>query len=361
MKWLLLRWWQRSLLVSVTLLSLCGCDTLSYFGQAAAGQWQILHQRQPIDDLLANDNTDPELKHKLAIVRQARLWATTELHLESGGSYSDYVALDRPYVVWNVVAAPEFSVAPAQWCFPIAGCVAYRGYFREEEAQRYAATLQAQGMDTWVGGVEAYSTLGWFDDPVLSTFVKRPDAALAGLVFHELAHRTLYVQNDSTFNESFATVVEQEGLRRWLMVQRQPAQWQRYQQQVAYQKAFVTMILDYRKQLEALYAAPTDDNHKRAEKQQLAQQLRQQYQSLRDIQWQGYNGYDRWMSGSLNNAQVSTISTYHAYVPAFQALLDECDNALKCFYDRAGKLAGLDTDARKAAIAALNPSDTRQH
>lgn len=338
-------------------LVLAGCDTLSYYSQAVSGQWQVLSARQPIEDVIASTATAPEQKRKLALIQEARQWATRELHLNTGDAYTDYVALDRPYVVWNVIAAPEFSTTPQQWCFPIAGCVAYRGYFSEAAAMAYAERLQAQGLETYVGGVEAYSTLGWFDDPVLSTFMRRSDAALVGLIFHELAHRTLYVQNDSTFNESFATVVEQEGLKRWLTMQQQHAVWDQVQQQERYQEAFVQLILEFRESLATLYAGPLPEVKKRQEKQRLVHDLKRRYQTLRDTQWQGYNGYDRWMSGDLNNAQLSTISTYHDYVPAFRALLKRCDDALPCFYARAQDLATLEPDARKETLLTLTLSE----
>lgn len=339
--------------VAVLALVVSGCDTLSYFSQAASGQWQVLSARQPIEEVIASTTIAPEQKRKLTLVQDARQWAASELHLNTGDAYTDYVSLDRAYVVWNVIAAPEFSIAPMQWCFPIAGCVAYRGYFSEADALAYAEQLQAQGLETYVGGVEAYSTLGWFDDPVLSTFMRRSDAALVGLIFHELAHRTLYVQNDSTFNESFATVVEQEGLQRWLTLNQQYTVWDQFQQQARYQEAFVHLILEFRESLATLYAGSLPNDKKKQEKQQLVLELKQRYQTLRDTQWQGYNGYDRWMNGPLNNAQLSTISTYHDYVPAFQTLLNRCNNALPCFYARSRDLAALEPDARKQAIDAL--------
>lgn len=332
---------------------LSGCDTLSYFHQAASGQWQILHARNPIASVIANSDTDPEVRRKLALVEQTRQFAAQELHLDIGDSYTSYVALDRSYVVWNVVAAPEFSITPMHWCFPIAGCVSYRGYFDEAEATRYAAKLQAEGMETYVGGVDAYSTLGWFDDPVLSTFVKRSDAALSGLVIHELTHRTLYVQNDSTFNESYATVVEQEGLKRWLLQQHQPEVWARYEKQSTYEDQFVALILDYRSQLEALYAKPLSDEEKRKGKLDLANAVKSRYQHLRDEQWQGFAGYDRWMGSGLNNAQISTIATYHAYIPAFKALLAQCHDDMASLHDKARALADLDKEARTKALQAL--------
>lgn len=340
-------------LVVLWSIALTGCDSLAYFTQAATGQWEILQRRQPLDVLLAAQGTDPELKRKLALIQSARHWASTELLLDTGDSYTQYSALDRPYVVWNVIAAPEFSVVPSTWCFPIAGCVAYRGYFDESAARNFALELQKQGMETYVGGVEAYSTLGWFDDPVLSTFIKRSDAGLAGLIFHELAHRTLYVKNDSTFNESFATVVEQEGLRRWLDTQGQQTLWEQYLRYHRYQETFIALILDHRKQLETLYASALTEEQKRTSKQQLASMVLEKYHRIRDAEWNGYNGYDAWMHGSLNNAQLSTIATYHDYVPGFQKILQQCDQSMNCFLQRVKALADLDASARKAALFSM--------
>lgn len=345
------RGWRLVVALSAGLLS--GCDTLSYFHQAASGQWHILHARQPISELVASPATEPALKQKLSLVIEARAWAEQQLGLNIGDAYTEYVGLDRPYVVWNVVAAPEFSVVPLQWCFPIAGCVSYRGYFNEAAALRYADTLKKQGFDTYVGGVDAYSTLGWFDDPVLSTFVRRSDTNLAALVFHELAHRTLYVQDDSTFNESFATLVEQEGVRRWLEAKHLSTEWEQYQRQKRQQEAFVALVLEYRTNLEQLYSRPLSDAEKRAEKQSLAEHTRERYRHVRDTEWNGYDGYDRWMNGALNNAQVSTISTYHAYVPAFSVMLEECGQDLKCFHSRVKAVAQSEPEERKATLDAL--------
>lgn len=345
------RGWRLVVTLSTGLLS--GCDTLSYFGQAASGQWRILHAREPIDALIAAPTTDPTLRQKLSLVMEARHWAHQELRLNVGDAYTEYVGLDRPYVVWNVVSAPEFSVTPMQWCFPVAGCVSYRGYFDEADATKYAETLKQKGYDTYIGGVDAYSTLGWFDDPVLSTFVRRSDTSLVALVFHELAHRTLYVKNDSTFNESFATIVEEEGVRRWLEARQGNAEWEQFLKQKQHRDVFVELVLDYRGQLEQLYSSPLPDPEKRLQKQKLAEQTRERYRHIRDTQWQGYNGYDRWMNGTLNNAQVSTISTYHAYVPGFRQLLKQCGQDLPCFYKRAKALTELKPDLRKDALEAL--------
>jgi predicted aminopeptidase len=205
----------RIVLICLTAATLPGCGVL-YVAQAARGQWQVMHARQPIDKVIASDRTAPQLRDRLTEVRAARDFASRELALPDNGSYRSYADLERPYVVWNVVAAPEFSVNPRRWCFPIAGCVAYRGYFKEEKARQFADSLAKEGFDTYVGGVAAYSTLGKFKDPVLNTMLGYGDDELAAIIFHELSHQLIYVANDSEFNEAFATAVEQAGLERWL-------------------------------------------------------------------------------------------------------------------------------------------------
>src|SRR5690606_34424926 len=198
------------------LLVLLTSGCASYYGQLAQGQWQLLRDRQPLERVIADPATDPALQRRLALAGQARDFASARLGLPDNGSYRSYVELDRPFVVWNVFATEEFSVEPRQHCFPIAGCVAYRGYFRLGRARGAAALLAAEGLDTWVAPVDAYSTLGWFDDPLLSSMLRRDDARLAGVIFHELAHQQLYLPGDTAFNESYASFVEQEGLRQWL-------------------------------------------------------------------------------------------------------------------------------------------------
>ena len=206
----------RLLTIAGAVLPLSGC----YLLQAAGGQMEISAKREPIAEVIADAATPPQLRARLEYVANARDFASRELGLPDNESYRSYADLDRPYVVWNVFAAPEFSVEPRRWCFPIAGCVVYRGYFSEEAAQHYASRLRRRGDDAAVGGVAAYSTLGHFKDPVLSTMLGWSDAQLAATLFHELAHQVVYVPGDSEFNESFATVVEEAGLERWLTERR---------------------------------------------------------------------------------------------------------------------------------------------
>ncbi|CBL45035.1 Hypothetical protein HDN1F_14520 [gamma proteobacterium HdN1] len=346
-----------ALTASVILLN--GCETLGYYVQAAQGQWELMSARQPIPALIANPDTPESLRHKLALVQEARAFAQTELQLKADESYTSYVQLDRPYVVWNVFAAPEFSIQAQQWCFPIAGCVAYRGYFHKADAARYALQLSESGLETWVSGVSAYSTLGWFDDPLLSSVIHQSDTELAALIFHELAHQTLYISgkstasdssfnsstfnsstfNSSTFNESYATVIEQEGIRRWLKAHGQPQEWPRYLQGKARNEQFIALILDYRKQLDTLYRQDLPDLEKRRQKSVLAENLRNHYKHIKESEWQGFSGYDAWMQGPLNNAQISTIATYHELVPALNELLDECSGEMACFHRKARRYA----------------------
>src|ERR1700730_16357908 len=235
----------RALLLAAACTLLSGCGT-RYLMQAASGQWQVLRQRVPIDTLLADPRTPPALRAHLEEVRGAREFASRELGLPDNGSYRSYADIGRPYVVWNVVAAPEFSVRPKRWCFPIAGCVAYRGYFREQRAREFAASLAVRGFDVSVDGVPAYSTLGKFADPVLSSMLRYGDDELAPTIFHELAHQLLYVRDDSEFNEAFATTVEGAGLERWLTHQRDSQRLQPLRARQAHAAEFVSLLAQSR-------------------------------------------------------------------------------------------------------------------
>ena len=210
----------------LVLAVVAGCQSLAYYTQAVGGHFDVLSRARPVSDWLADPATPPELRARLETARHIREFASKSLGLPDNGSYLSYASIDRPYVVWNVFAAPELSVEPKLECFPFAGCVSYRGFYSEDDARRHAERLREAGYDVYVGGVPAYSTLGWTDDPLLSTFIRYPDAQLARLVFHELAHQLVYVKNDTTFNESFAVTVEEEGVRRWLEAE-SPGSWRR--------------------------------------------------------------------------------------------------------------------------------------
>lgn len=347
----------RLLLAAAVLLSLllAGCSSLGYYGQAISGQWQILLQRRPISKLVNDPATPAPLRERLLLVQALRDFAESSLQLPVGRQFSSYVDVQRPFVVWNVFAAPALELQPLRWCYPVAGCVSYRGYFSEAAARTFARQLQAQGHDVYVGGVAAYSTLGWFADPVLNTVIGRESWQLASLLFHELAHQVVYVPGDTAFNESFATTVEQLGLERWLQQQGRAAEaeslLQRSVEDAARREQFVALVQAAVAELRQLYASAQLPEQKLQLKQQRLQQLRQDYQLLR-AQWGGHAGYDAWFAQELNNAQLLTVATYNDLVPGFRRLLDACDGELSCFYARVRTLAGQDALTRQQALAA---------
>ena len=279
------------MLIVLSVLLLHGCSNFGYYLQAAGGHLEVLAKSRPIDDLVADPATDPELKRKLKLVLDSRNFAIHDLDLPDNGSYLKYVDLNRTFAVWNVFAAPELSLTPKTWCFMIIGCVSYRGYFNRDRATAFAAELREQGYDVYVGGATAYSTLGWFSDPVLNTVLKRSDAEITGVVFHELAHQQLYVKNDSAFNESFAVTVELEGVRRWLALHKDSGKFETYERSINRREEFVALVLKYRDQLNAMYGSSLPDNDKRQRKKDVFAGLRENYQTLKQS-WGGYGGYD---------------------------------------------------------------------
>jgi predicted aminopeptidase len=317
-----------------------------------------MSSRVDIEDLLEDDNTPPDLQDKLRLVLQIREFASDTLQLPSNDSYKNYVELDRNHVVWNVVAAPEFSMELDKWCFLIVGCVTYRGYFSEQDAQKFAEALRAEGKDVYVPGVDAYSTLGWFDDPMLSTLIKRTEPRLAGLVFHELAHQLLYIKNDSAFNESFAKAVEIEGVHRWMQHRGTPQLSQLYAEQKQRDKSFVELVKSTSDKLKQLYAEDLPEDVMRQKKAEIYQQMQQHYGQLK-ADWQGYNGYDRWFDNELNNAKLGTVGIYRDLVPAFQALLQLHNGDLSAFYDAAKQLSKLPKEQRTAELDGLLSGATR--
>ena len=342
----------RIALVLLLVSGLIACETLSYYGQAARGQLAILWNREQITALLEQEDLDPDLRSKLGTVLAIREFATGELSLPAGDSYLSYVELNRQHVVWNVFAAPEFSVDPVRWCYPIAGCVSYRGYFSEAGASRYADRLVQEGYDVYTGGVDAYSTLGWFDDPLLSTVINRQDYQLASLIFHELAHQQVYVPGDTTFNESFATSVEQEGLRRWLDQQGDSISLERALLESERREQFVGLVTGFRDRFAELYEQELSETEKRRRKMALQQDMRAAYQRLKQA-WGEAGSYDRWFDSSLNNAQLSTVASYNDLVPAFQALLASEGGDLNAFYRRIAELAELDEEQRNRRLQAV--------
>ena len=333
--------------------SLSGC-AVGYLLQAGRGQWQLLRARVPLERVIERDSTAAPLRARLALVRDAREFASRELGLPDNRSYRSYSALGRDYVVWNVVAAPEFSVAPKRWWFPVTGTIAYRGYFREASARRYAAALAARGYDTFVGGVMAYSTLGHFADPVLDTMLRYGDLQLAGTIFHELAHQLIYVKGDSEFNEAFATSVENEGVARWLAACGRGGELEAYRARQQQQGQVIGLLAAGRQQLAELYRRMLPLEQRRARKQEL---LAATTAAVRDYeQRQGVrSGYDAWLDAGLNNAHLAAVATYQDCVPGFQQLLARHGGRLPEFY-AAVRALGRGPDAARRRLCGQAPA-----
>ncbi len=330
-----------------------GCVSLEYYAQAVGGHLEVMRLAVPIEERLREADTPEPLRARLAKALAIREFASRELGLPDNDSYRRYADIGRPFVVWNVFAAPEFSLKPIESCFLFAGCVSYRGFYSEEAAQRHAASLAEQGHDVHVGGVPAYSTLGWFSDPVLSTFIQYPEPEVARIVFHELAHQVAYVKGDTMFNESFAATVEEEGLRRWLEREGTPAQRAAYEDSRRRRSEFIALVGKYRAELTAFYDRPGGPEEKRAGKRRLFAQMQDEYQALK-VSWGGFAGYDRLMARRANNALLASIASYSELVPAFRALLAQKHDDLPVFYAVVREWAKLDKPERDARLAALS-------
>ena len=342
------------LVVGLGAALLPSCASLNYYSQAAQGQLELISDSRPVDDWLADPATNPKLRARLAAARQIRQYAVQQLGLPDNQSYKNYTALSRPYVVWNVVATPELSLKPLQWCFPVAGCVDYRGYYSKQAAQEYAYQLRAEGNDVQIGGVSAYSTLGWFNDPLISTFINYPDAELARLIFHELSHQMVYVAGDSQFNESFASAVEEAGVERWLEHYGTAAMRASFVTYTARKQQFLQMLLNCRRALEQNYASHASVPAKRAEKARLFKRLQEDYAQLKES-WGGYAGYDRFFAEPLSNAHLAAIATYTDFVPAFRALLER-ERSFGRFYAQARRIADLEPAERHRRLRLLGAS-----
>lgn len=331
------------------LAAVASCQTMGYYAQAIGGQMELWQATRPIEQWVADEHTEPRLRERLERVASIRDFASRELRLPDNQSFRGYADLHRPYVVWNVFAAPEFSLEPVQWCFPFAGCVAYRGYFSEEGAQRFAARMDEKGLDVFVGGVPAYSTLGWFDDPVLNTFVNYHEAELARLIFHELAHQVVYVQDDTAFNESFATAVELEGVRRWIESYGTPEAQQAFDEAQARKRQFIALVTRTRIALQNLYGASLPEEEMRAAKVAIFRGLLEEYAALK-ASWAGFNGYDRWFQQPVNNAKLVSVAAYFDHVDAFQLMIQRAGGDLGSFYQEVRKLARLPKAQRLAQL-----------
>ena len=331
------------------LLLLSGCADLGYYLQSINGQLHLNAARRPVEQVLADAETPALLKARLERASVIRQFASSELHLPDNGSYRSYADVKRPFVVWNVFAATEFSVEPRRWCFPIAGCVAYRGYFAKDDAEAYAGTLRADGLDVHVAGIPAYSTLGWFDDPLLNTFIQYPEYELARLIFHELAHQVAYVKGDSEFNESFAVAVETAGVDRWIALNGNAAMRADADRARLRRAQFAALVLGARGKLEKLYMLRIAPDVMRQRKAELLEQLLRDYAQLKQS-WGGFAGYDRFFDG-INNAHLASFSVYHALLPAMQRLLAQQGGDIGAFLIEIRRLAALPKSQRDAALA----------
>lgn len=346
----------RLIFLSGSLLFLAGCETVSYYYQAVEGHLSILNKRRSIETLLETD-LDEKTKSKLELVLKARQFAKEEMKLPVDDNYAHYVDLERDYVVWNVVAAPEFSIKPKKWCYPIVGCLSYRGYYDKDDALNYAKKLKQESLDVYTGGVAAYSTLGWFNDPVLNTFLRRDDANLAALIFHELAHQLLYFKHDTTFNESFATTVELEGLRRWLERYGNPADLKKRQTYLENKTTFLNFLLTFRQELAEVYESSSSDEQKRASKQKLFAGLEDKYNEQAK-HWENPKIFSGWFKHPINNARLSTIATYHDQVKPLQTLLKIHNYDFKEFYAVCKSLENFTVEERRARLESLISSAT---
>jgi predicted aminopeptidase len=335
----------RASIVALIAVSSGGCYVL----QSAQGQLSLLSKRRPISRVIDEASTPPALRAQLQAVAAIRDFASRELGLPDNGSYRSYADVGRRFVVWNVVAAPDFSVDARQWCYPIIGCVAYRGYFVESRARRYAARLRREGLDVMVGGVAAYSTLGHFNDPVLNTMMGWNDVELASIIFHELTHQMLYVPNDSSFNEALATTVEEEGVRRWLHAQGRETDLAKHLVEQEHYAKVIELLRATRAELREVYASGLAPELLRDKKRAEFASLRSAFALLK-ADWGGHAPFESWFDGDVNNAHLASVGTYFDCVPGFERELKAAGGDLSAFYARVRGLAKLDRERRDAIV-----------
>jgi predicted aminopeptidase len=364
--------WLCVLGLPAVLAGAAGCGSLGFYGQAIKGQYQIVAHRKSIEKVIADPQTPARLRGQLGLVRRLRGFAEKELNLPVNGHYRKYADLHRPYVVWNVQAAPQFSTQPKSWRYPLVGRLEYRGYFSGRGATNCARSIAADGYDVYVDGVEAYSTLGWFADPVLNTFVYREEPGLAEVLFHELAHQRLFVGSDTDFNEAFATTVGQEGTRRWLLAGANTNLYERYSLALRRNEQFVHLVLEARSRLERVYGDTRDSDGKVKPaanlpapvdelldaKRDVFDDLRRQYERLK-TEWGGFAGHDAWFAGELNNARLNSVAEYYDLVPGFDQLLRVCAGDMEEFYRSAERLSKMSKKKRRQWLEDLAKGSTK--
>ena len=338
----------------LTALVMEGC----YYVQAIRGHSDLMGRRQPVEEIIADESAPEPLRRKLELVQEARDFAVTELGLPDNGSYRSYADLERDYVVWNVFAAPEFSLEPKTWCYPVAGCVAYRGYFKEEAARKLEASLEDDGYDVIVGGVAAYSTLGRFEDPLLNTMIRWSEVDLIATMFHELAHQQLYVKGDTAFNESFATAVANIGIARWLEHTGETDRLELYRDYRVLRADMYALVGTARQSLEALYTTAGDVDAMteservalRNDKQAILDELSASGQALVDANGRGRRN---WLAPPLNNARLASMNLYEVWVGAFTEIYERCESDFDCFFAQSEAIADMSFEERYALLATV--------
>ncbi|EDQ34347.1 putative aminopeptidase [Hoeflea phototrophica DFL-43] len=343
----------QSLLLTTLAAVLSGCIGPGYYAQSLKGHVEILAARQSVEKLIGAPSTPSALRAEMAAAGAIRQFASDALGLPDNASYRTYVDIGRDYVTLAVYAAPEFSLAPQLWCFPVFGCVPYRGYFSRDAALKTARGLKEDGLDVYISGITAYSTLGWSSDPLLSTMFDGDRTYLAGLVFHELAHQRVYVNGDTAFNEAFAVAVETTGVKKWLRAGGDPAGLERYRAGLRRSADFLTLVAETRGELARVYSRPASADEKRAGKAAAIERLRARHRKLRDGSWGGYRGYDGWIDGPINNAKLAAMSVYNDLVPDFLRLFELCSDDYERFYAAVARLGRLGKGERRQALAAV--------
>jgi len=340
----------RGIISICLLLMLCGCADLGYYWHSANGHLEVMNQRVDIDELLADDSLATDLRERLALVQEIRRFSIEHLELPANDSYDSYVELDRPYVIQNLFAAAEFSIRLYEWCYPIIGCASYRGYYDEDRMLAYADDLKSRGLEVHIGQVSAYSTLGWFDDPVLSSFIHWPDYRLAGLLFHELTHQQIYIDDDTTFNESLASAVQQVGTELWLKSQNRIEDLDRLSRWLAYREQAIKLIESTRERLAELYASDISATEKRERKKQIFVDARNRHDAIAKTH-QVNGGFTRWFADDLNNAKIGSVAAYNSQVPAFINMIHAHQFDFKAFFNYADAVGALEKPVRDSCLA----------
>jgi predicted aminopeptidase len=326
------------LLLSLGVLS--SCSSIGYYTQSVVGHTSLMMSRKPVAEVMKT--ADGKLKKRLETAMEIREFAISELGLPDNKSYTSYVKLKDDTPIWNVVAAEEFSLQAKQWCYLVIGCASYRGYYKKASAKKYAEGLKAQGFDVFVGGATAYSTLGWFADPLTSAMFKSGDAFLAELVFHELAHQQLYIKGDSRFNEAFASAVGEQGAILWMQKTQRKEMLAEYMLRQKVRDDFLVIINKVKSDLSEIYSSQSSGKNKRTAKQKIFDNARKEYEKYKVEKWDGRGWYDRWFNQPINNARLVAIATYRDLVPEFVSLFNRCENDFLRFYKRVEEISKIE-------------------